>query len=171
VTTDVTARRSAINAIRKGRHERLRDEWPMHLWFNTLPLTSRPLIVHAFHCRWCQRETGTSFAQNALIEADRVVLYEGSPEVVWTPSNSGLRILGFDLRLKVIVTAKPAAMVSNCPHPAGDRRPRERHLRLLRPSAGWGRPHRSCGARLGDRARTGSAGCRGVAVRQRGGLA
>ena len=49
-------------------------------------LTSRPLIVHACHCRWCQRETGTSFAQNALIEADRVVLFEGSPEVVWTPS-------------------------------------------------------------------------------------
>jgi DNA-binding NarL/FixJ family response regulator len=27
-------------------------------------------------------------------------------------------ILGFDLSLKVIATAKPAAMVSNCPHPA-----------------------------------------------------
>jgi hypothetical protein len=52
-------------------------------------LTSRPLIVHACHCRWCQRETGTSFAQNALMEADRVVLSEGSPEVVWTPTNSG----------------------------------------------------------------------------------
>jgi hypothetical protein len=52
-------------------------------------LTSRPLIVHACHGRWCQRETGTSCAQNALIEADRVVLFGGSPEVVWTPSNSG----------------------------------------------------------------------------------
>jgi hypothetical protein len=52
-------------------------------------LTSKPLIVHACHCRWCQRETGTSFAQNALIEADRVVLYQGRPEVIWTPSNSG----------------------------------------------------------------------------------
>jgi hypothetical protein len=30
----------------------------------------------------------------------------------------GYGILGFDLSLKVIATAKPAAMVSNCPHPA-----------------------------------------------------
>src|SRR5271168_501814 len=53
----------------------------------------------------------------------------------------------------------------------GGRRPRERHLQLLRPSAGGGRPHCSCGARPCDRARTGRAGCRGVAVRQRRGLA
>jgi hypothetical protein len=52
-------------------------------------LTSKPLIVHCCHCRWCQRETGASFALNALIEADRVVLLEGEPEVVNTPSNSG----------------------------------------------------------------------------------
>ncbi|HEY4044431.1 MAG TPA: GFA family protein, partial [Rhodopila sp.] len=52
-------------------------------------IISEPLIVHCCHCRWCQRETGTAFALNALIEADRVVVSEGSPEVVWTPSNSG----------------------------------------------------------------------------------
>jgi hypothetical protein len=52
-------------------------------------LLTKPLIVHCCHCRWCQRETGTSFAQNALIEADRVLLTEGRPDVVWTPSNSG----------------------------------------------------------------------------------
>src|SRR3979490_563762 len=52
-------------------------------------LTSRPLIVHCCHCRWCQRETGAAFALNAVIEADRVVLLEGSPEVVMTPRNSG----------------------------------------------------------------------------------
>ncbi|MBI2750514.1 MAG: GFA family protein [Burkholderiales bacterium] len=52
-------------------------------------MTSRPMIVHCCHCRWCQRETGTAFAQNALIEADRVVLLKGEPEVVNTPSNSG----------------------------------------------------------------------------------
>jgi hypothetical protein len=52
-------------------------------------MTSRPLIVHCCHCRWCQRETGTAFALNALIEADRVVLLQGSPEIVNTPSNSG----------------------------------------------------------------------------------
>ncbi len=52
-------------------------------------MTSRPLFVHCCHCRWCQRETGASFALNALIEADRVVLLAGEPEVVATPSNSG----------------------------------------------------------------------------------
>jgi hypothetical protein len=30
-------------------------------------MTSRPLFVHCCHCRWCQRETGTAFALNALI--------------------------------------------------------------------------------------------------------
>jgi hypothetical protein len=48
-----------------------------------------PLIVHCCHCRWCQRESGAAFALNALIEADRVALLEGTPEVVATPSASG----------------------------------------------------------------------------------
>jgi hypothetical protein len=52
-------------------------------------LTDRPLFVHCCHCRWCQRETGTAFALNAMIEADRVELRAGEPEVVVTPSNSG----------------------------------------------------------------------------------
>ena len=52
-------------------------------------MTSRPMFVHCCHCTWCQRETGASFALNALIEADRVELISGSPRVVDTPSNSG----------------------------------------------------------------------------------
>ena len=52
-------------------------------------LTSRPLFVHCCHCTWCQRETGSAFALNAMIEADRVVLLQGEPETVMTPSNSG----------------------------------------------------------------------------------
>ena len=52
-------------------------------------MTSAPLFVHCCHCRWCQRETGAAFALNAMIEADRVVLLSGEPEVVNTPSNSG----------------------------------------------------------------------------------
>jgi hypothetical protein len=52
-------------------------------------MTSAPLFVHCCHCRWCQRETGASFALNAMIEADRVVLLQGTPEVINTPSNSG----------------------------------------------------------------------------------
>jgi hypothetical protein len=53
-------------------------------------LTSAPLFVHCCHCRWCQRESGASFALNAMIEADRVVLRSGEPDVVLTPSNSGV---------------------------------------------------------------------------------
>ncbi len=52
-------------------------------------ITSPPLFVNCCHCRWCQRETGSSFALNAMIEADRVVVLQGEPEVVDTPSNSG----------------------------------------------------------------------------------
>jgi hypothetical protein len=52
-------------------------------------MTSGPLFVHCCHCRWCQRETGASFALNAMIEADRVVLLQGAPETINTPSNSG----------------------------------------------------------------------------------
>ena len=52
-------------------------------------LMSRPLFVHCCHCRWCQRETGASFALNAMIEADRVELLGDEPEIVLTPSSSG----------------------------------------------------------------------------------
>jgi hypothetical protein len=52
-------------------------------------LTDRPLIVHCCHCRWCQRETGSAFALNALIESSRLKLNAGRPELVTTPSNSG----------------------------------------------------------------------------------
>ena len=52
-------------------------------------MTSGPLFVHCCHCRWCQRETGTAFALNALIESDRVELLAGDVDVVDTPSESG----------------------------------------------------------------------------------
>lgn len=52
-------------------------------------LTRNPLFVHCCHCRWCQRESGASFALNALIETDFLVLLQGAPVNVVTPSNSG----------------------------------------------------------------------------------
>ena len=52
-------------------------------------MLTRPLFVHCCHCRWCQRETGASFALNAMIEADRVEILAGEVDVVTTPSNSG----------------------------------------------------------------------------------
>ena len=52
-------------------------------------MTSTPLFVHCCHCRWCQRETGSAFALNAMIESARLQLLAGKPELVDTPSNSG----------------------------------------------------------------------------------
>jgi hypothetical protein len=47
------------------------------------------MIAHCCHCRWCQRETGSAFALNAMIEADRVGLTQGEVEAAATPSLSG----------------------------------------------------------------------------------
>ena len=52
-------------------------------------LTDRPLFTHACHCRWCQRETGSAFVMNALIEAENVEMLSGMAEEVSTPSESG----------------------------------------------------------------------------------
>jgi hypothetical protein len=52
-------------------------------------LKARPLFVHCCHCRWCQRESGASFALNAMIEADEVVHTASEPELVQTPTASG----------------------------------------------------------------------------------
>ena len=51
-------------------------------------MTRAPMFVHCCHCRWCQRETGTAFALNAMVEADCVVVLSGTPEVVITTSLS-----------------------------------------------------------------------------------
>jgi hypothetical protein len=52
-------------------------------------IKSRPMFVHCCHCSWCQRESGSAFALNAMIEADRVELTAGEVEPVDTPSASG----------------------------------------------------------------------------------
>jgi len=52
-------------------------------------LLSSPVFVHCCHCRWCQRETGTAFALNAMLETDRVEQLGEPPELVDTPSASG----------------------------------------------------------------------------------
>jgi hypothetical protein len=54
----------------------------------TYRMERRPLFVHACHCSWCQRETGSAFALNAMIEAE-FVSHEGRVEEVVTPSASG----------------------------------------------------------------------------------
>ncbi len=52
-------------------------------------LEATPLFVHCCHCSWCQRETGSAFVLNAMVEADRVVLLTGAPVTIDTPSASG----------------------------------------------------------------------------------
>ncbi len=52
-------------------------------------MSSAPLFVHCCHCSWCQRESGSAFALNAMIESDRLELLRGEPELVDTPSHSG----------------------------------------------------------------------------------
>lgn len=52
-------------------------------------LTRRPMIVHGCHCRWCQRETGSALAINALVESDCIALLSGAPTAVRLPSQSG----------------------------------------------------------------------------------
>jgi len=52
-------------------------------------MSEKPLFVHCCHCSWCQRESGSAFALNAMIETERVQLLQGDVQVVDTPSNSG----------------------------------------------------------------------------------
>lgn len=52
-------------------------------------LTAAPLVVHGCHCRWCQRETGSALAINAMVERTAIEVLAGEPEEVLTPSESG----------------------------------------------------------------------------------
>lgn len=52
-------------------------------------LTARPFAVHCCHCRSCQRETGSAFVLNGLIEAAQVELLQGKPVTIDMPSDSG----------------------------------------------------------------------------------
>jgi len=52
-------------------------------------LNAKPLIVHCCHCTWCQRESGSAFAVNAVIEASQVELLQGQPVQTKLPSASG----------------------------------------------------------------------------------
>jgi hypothetical protein len=52
-------------------------------------LTSEPMFVHCCHCLNCQRQTGSAFVVNLLIEADRVEVLRGEPEAVEVPRDDG----------------------------------------------------------------------------------
>jgi hypothetical protein len=52
-------------------------------------LTAEPLIVHCCHCRSCQRQTGSAFVVNLLLEAGAVELLAGEPQPVEVPRDDG----------------------------------------------------------------------------------
>jgi hypothetical protein len=52
-------------------------------------LASEPLFVHCCHCRNCQRQTGSAFVINILIESDRVELLSAAPQAVDAPRDDG----------------------------------------------------------------------------------
>ena len=56
-------------------------------------LTSDPLFVHCCHCLNCQRQTGSAFVVNVLIEADRVEV-NGEPQRVEVPRDGDLGAQG-----------------------------------------------------------------------------
>jgi hypothetical protein len=52
-------------------------------------LTSDPMFIHCCHCLNCQRQTGSAFVINLLIEADRVELLAGDTQPVDAPRDDG----------------------------------------------------------------------------------
>jgi hypothetical protein len=47
------------------------------------------MFVHCCHCRDCQRQTGSAFVINALIETDRVEILSGETDAIEVPTDSG----------------------------------------------------------------------------------
>jgi hypothetical protein len=52
-------------------------------------LASEPMFVHCCHCLNCQRQTGSAFVVNLLIEGDRIELLAGEPQAVDVPRDDG----------------------------------------------------------------------------------
>lgn len=55
----------------------------------TYEMTAPPLFTHCCHCSWCQRESGSAFALNAIVEATGLTVTQGTPEAVTIPTASG----------------------------------------------------------------------------------
>lgn len=52
-------------------------------------LTSPPMFVHCCHCSDCQRQAGSAFVINALIETDRIEMLAGQLKSTAMPTDSG----------------------------------------------------------------------------------
>jgi hypothetical protein len=52
-------------------------------------LSADPLFIHCCHCLNCQRQTGSAFVINLLIESDRLELLGSEPRPVDVPRDDG----------------------------------------------------------------------------------
>jgi hypothetical protein len=52
-------------------------------------LASGPMFINCCHCLNCQRQTGSAFVINLLIEADRVEVLKGTAQPVDVPRDDG----------------------------------------------------------------------------------
>ena len=52
-------------------------------------LASEPMFIHCCHCLNCQRQTGSAFVINLLIEADRVEVVKGTAQPIEVPRDDG----------------------------------------------------------------------------------
>ena len=72
-------------------------------------VTRAPMTVHCCHCHWCQRESGSAFALNAMVEAEHVELLQGALEAVDTPADGvpgPLLLLPLAIRGRVLGLAR-----------------------------------------------------------------
>lgn len=77
-------------------------------------LSCKPMFVHCCHCTWCQRETGSAFALNALVESDKLRVDKGQIESIVTPSNSGFgQVIKRCVKCKVALWSHYAAGKEN----------------------------------------------------------
>lgn len=52
-------------------------------------MTRSPLFVHCCHCSYCQRQSGSAFAVNAMVETSFVELLSGQLDSAQVPTPSG----------------------------------------------------------------------------------
>jgi hypothetical protein len=52
-------------------------------------LATPPMFVNCCHCTECQRQTGSAFVINAVMETDRIAVTAGTPAAIATPTTSG----------------------------------------------------------------------------------
>ena len=66
-------------------------------------LLAKPMRVHCCHCTNCQRQTGSAFVLNAIIETASIRRLRGKPEAVSVPRENGRHDIYRCRRCKVAV--------------------------------------------------------------------